>query len=241
MTPLISVIVPIYNVEKYLNECLSSIQSQTYKHLQIILIDDGSTDNSAQIAQLFVDNDPRFQLLRQANAGQSAARNRGIELATGDYISFIDADDYIAPEFYTTLIKAIQNADVIQIGYTKTDINSQPLQTYCPQHWFQYTSASMRLYRMDFLRKHCLHFEEGYIYEDVIFSLDMWMLQPTYRMLKYTGYYYRTNPTSTTSIKRDTRPLFRLLSQRRKAANLRGKFIILYTYIRLKTHFFLRR
>ncbi len=241
MKPIISVIVPIYNVEKYLDQCLLSIQQQTYPHLQVILIDDGSTDQSASIAQQFVDKDTRFQLLRQTNAGQSAARNRGIELATGEYISFIDSDDYIAPDFYETLIKAIQDADVLQIGYTKTDINNCPLQTYYPRHWFQYTSASMRLYRMDFLRKHYLHFEEGYIYEDVIFSLDMWIQHPTYRMLKYSGYYYRSNPNSTTSTKRDTYPLFRLLAQRRKAANLCGKIIILYTYLRLKTHFLLRR
>ncbi len=241
MKPLISVIVPIYNVEKYLNECLLSIQNQTYPHLQVILIDDGSTDQSASIAQQFVEKDTRFQLLRQANAGQSAARNRGIALATGQYISFIDADDYIAPDFYETLLPYTQHAQVVQIGYTTITADGTILRARLPHHKYQFTSASMRLYPTEYLAQHHLLFEEGYIYEDVLFSIDLWLQQPTIAQINYTGYYYRTNPTSTTSTKRDTRPLFRLLSQRQKAANIRGKIIILYTYLRLKAHYLLRR
>ncbi len=240
MRPLISVIVPIYNVEKYLSECLLSIQKQTYPHLQVILIDDGSTDQSASIAQQFVDTDSRFLLLRQANAGQSAARNRGIELATGDYISFIDSDDYIAPDFYETLLREMKDADVLQFGYTRVDSHSKTLGAYTPCYKHQYTTPWSRLFCAEFIRKHGLHFEEGHIYEDVLFSIDLWLQQPEIKMASYTGYSYRTNPTSTTSVKRDTRPLFRLLSQRRKAANIRGKIIILYTHLRLKIHFLSR-
>ncbi len=241
MNPLISVIVPIYNVEKYLNQCLLSIQQQTYPHLQVILIDDGSTDQSARIAQQFVDADSRFQLLRQANAGQSAARNRGMALATGQYISFIDADDYIAPDFYETLLPYTQHAQIIQIGYTTITADGVIQRSHLSCHKYQFTSASMRLYPTDYLSQHHIQFEEGYIYEDVLFSVDVWLQQPTITSINYTGYYYRTNPTSTTSVKRDTRPLFRLLTQRSQAANLRGKLLILHTRIRLKAHFFLGR
>ncbi len=239
MKPIISVIVPIYNVEKYLDQCLLSIQQQTYPHLQVILIDDGSTDQSASIAQRFVDIDSRFQLLRQANAGQSVARNRGIGRASGKYISFIDADDYIAPDFYETLLCEMKDADVLQFGYTRVDSHGKTLDAYTPCCKHQYTTPWSRLFCVTFIHKNNLQFEEGHIYEDVLFSIDLWLQHPKIKISSYTGYYYRTNPTSTTSTKRDTSPLFQLLSQRFQIANLRGKFLILYTRIRLKLHFFL--
>ncbi len=237
MKPTVSVIVPIYNVEKYLDECLLSIQKQTYLHLEVILIDDGSTDKSAQIAQQFVDNDPRFQLLRQANAGQSAARNRGLERATGEYISFIDSDDYIAPDFYETILQEIHDTDILQIGYTHTTINGEKVGTFYPCFFHQYTTPWSRLFRAEFIHKNNLHFEEGYIYEDVLFSIDMWLQSPTYRIIKYAGYYYRMNPHSTTAQKHNTRPLFALIRQRTKNATLYQKLLIAYTSLRLRLHF----
>ncbi len=241
MNPIISVIVPIYNVEKYLEECLLSIQNQTYKHLQVIMINDGSTDNSAQIAQHFVDTDSRFQLIQQNNAGQSAARNKGLEQATGDFISFIDADDYIAPNFYEMLLHEICNADILQIGYTRIGPQGENLGQYYPCFTYQYTTPWSRLFQADFLRKHRILFEEGYIYEDVLFSLDVWMQKPTLRTIKYAGYYYRTNPTSTTSKKHDTRPLFQLIAQRKQGATIWQRLIIFYTTLRLRMHFLLNR
>ncbi len=237
MNPLISVIVPIYNVEKYLNQCLLSIQQQTYPHLQVILIDDGSTDQSARIAQQFVDADSRFQLLRQANAGQSAARNRGMALATGQYISFIDADDYIAPNFYGILLHEIHNTDILQIGYTRTDIKGEKIGTFYPRFFYQYTTPWSRLFRAEFINKNNLHFEEGHIYEDVLFSIDIWLQSPRYRLIKYAGYYYRMNPNSTTAHKHDIHPLFAQIRQRAKNATLYQKLLIAYTALRLHIHF----
>lgn len=104
--PLISIIVPIYNVEKYLPACLKSIANQSYQNLEVILIDDGSTDGSAQIAKDFTKTDPRFKYYHQSNQGQSSARNYGLELSTGGFISFVDADDEIKPNFIKKLLSA---------------------------------------------------------------------------------------------------------------------------------------
>ena len=92
---MISVIVPVYNVQDYLPRCLESICSQTYGNLEIILIDDGSTDDSPRICREFAERDPRIRYIRTENSGVSAARNRGIGLAQGRWIGFLDSDDYV--------------------------------------------------------------------------------------------------------------------------------------------------
>ena len=103
---LISVIVPVYNVEKYLPECVESIISQTYGNLEIILVDDGSTDRSGKICDEFAEKDSRIVVIHQKNSGVSAARNRGLDVCKGDYISFVDSDDY----YCTDLMESAMNA-----------------------------------------------------------------------------------------------------------------------------------
>lgn len=105
--PLISVIVPIYNVEKYLKKCLDSIVSQTYNNLQIILVNDGSTDNSAVVCARYSKKDSRIELIEQENAGLSAARNAGIEKAKGEYLVFIDSDDVVDSDYIEYLYNLI--------------------------------------------------------------------------------------------------------------------------------------
>lgn len=102
--PKVSIIVPIYNTEKYLRTCLDSIISQTYQNLEIILVDDGSTDNSGKTADDYAKKDPRITVIHQENRGQSAARNHGIKLATGEFISFLDSDDEIDHTFIENLL-----------------------------------------------------------------------------------------------------------------------------------------
>ena len=92
----ISIIVPVYNVEKYLKTCLDSIINQTYQNLEIILVDDGSTDNSGEICEEYRKTDSRIILIHKENEGLSMARNFGLDIASGDYISFVDSDDFIA-------------------------------------------------------------------------------------------------------------------------------------------------
>lgn len=93
--PLISIIVPVYNVKNYLEKCLQSICGQTYKNLEIILIDDGSSDGSGELCDLFAQRDGRIKVIHQTNAGQSAARNRGLAVAQGELLGFVDSDDWI--------------------------------------------------------------------------------------------------------------------------------------------------
>ena len=101
---LISVIVPVYKSEKYLAQCLENLIYQTYRHLEIIIIDDGSPDDSWKIAEEYQQKDIRIRFVRQANAGAAAARNKGLELATGEYIHFMDSDDYVNLEFYEKML-----------------------------------------------------------------------------------------------------------------------------------------
>lgn len=108
-TPLISVIVPIYQVEAYLEECLDSILNQTYRQLEIILIDDGSTDRCGDICDRYASQDSRIKVIHQTNQGLSAARNAGMDMATGEFISFIDSDDYIDPHFYEKMVQGFLN------------------------------------------------------------------------------------------------------------------------------------
>jgi len=104
MQELVSIIVPVYNVEKYINECITSIVNQTYKNLEICLINDGSTDNSGKYCEEWEHNDSRINIIHQYNQGVSAARNRGLEVSTGKWIVFIDSDDYIAHNYIETLL-----------------------------------------------------------------------------------------------------------------------------------------
>ena len=93
---MISIIVPVYNVEEYLEECLESICKQTYTDIEVVLVNDGSTDGSKEICEKYCRQDSRFKLINQENQGQSAARNNGVSFSTGEYITFVDSDDVIS-------------------------------------------------------------------------------------------------------------------------------------------------
>lgn len=238
--PIVSVIVPIYNAAPFFAACIDSLLGQTHTGLQIILVDDGSTDTSVAIAQQYAAQDMRIALYVQPHQGQSAARNLGLRYATGDYVSFIDSDDYLDADFYETLLHAFRlDTDVVQIGYRRV-LDSRVLSEQCPHTFYQYTSPCLRLYRRQFITDHVLTFTEGMIYEDVIFSLDMWNARPHYRLLHYTGYNYRLNPISTTSTRRRNaeQVLFDCLQTKYRATrSMFSKCLILYTYLRLKFHF----
>ena len=119
----VSVIVPIYNAEKYINRCLSSIQKNTYENLEIICINDGSTDNSLQILNEIKKNDERIIIVSQQNSGVSEARNMGIEKSTGDVLSFIDSDDWIHNKYFEILLSVYEKekSDVVMCG--SIDVN----------------------------------------------------------------------------------------------------------------------
>lgn len=113
--PLISVIIPVYNVEEYLDRCLESVANQTYKNIEIILIDDGSTDNSGKMCDQWAEKDRRIRVIHQKNGGLSNARNKGIEEAKGEFISFVDSDDWIEANMLTDFISIAmtQHCDIV--------------------------------------------------------------------------------------------------------------------------------
>lgn len=118
---LLSVIVPIYKVEQYLDRCINSIVAQSYTNLEIILVDDGSPDNCPDKCDDWATRDNRIKVVHKANAGLGYARNSGLDIATGDYVAFVDSDDYIEPEMYETLVSAAvkHNADMVSCGFNK--------------------------------------------------------------------------------------------------------------------------
>lgn len=120
---LLSIIVPVYNAEKYLSRCIESLIIQTHKALEIILIDDGSQDNSSIICDDYKDRDERIKVIHQKNGGVSKARNVGLEYANGEYIAFVDSDDWVEPEMYEKLLQAAldNEADYVKCGFCHTD------------------------------------------------------------------------------------------------------------------------
>ena len=129
MNELISIIVPIYNVEEYLVKCLDSIVNQTYSNLEIILIDDGSTDNSGKICDEYASKDDRIIIIHQVNSGVSNARNKGLKIAQGNYIGFVDPDDYIEKEMYEQLLNDITKnyCDIAVCGVNNISYNTQKI------------------------------------------------------------------------------------------------------------------
>lgn len=127
---LISVIVPVYQVEKYLVRCLESVVNQTYKNLEIILVDDGSTDASGEICDEYAEKDDRIKVIHKENGGLSSARNAGLDIAQGEYIAFVDSDDWIAPDMYQCLYQLLilhPECQIAECGVIRATDNSKCL------------------------------------------------------------------------------------------------------------------
>ena len=243
---MIAIIIPTYNAGKYLAECLCSVKNQTYEHWHCIIVDDGSTDNTTQIAQAFVDADSRFTLLHHTtNRGQSAARNTALDYVSSlnakrstinDFITFLDADDWLDKDYLQTLVSNIGDKDILQVGYRRVADNGLILKQKTPRHFHQFTSPCLRLYRAEYLLQ-ADRFPEGMIYEDVIFSLNIWGSKPSYRILPYIGYNYRFNELSTTSQPNPAarKTLFAAIRHTRASFWLQS-----LTILRLKLHYLLR-
>lgn len=225
-TPLVSVIIPIYNVEKYLAECLDSILAQTLKNIEIICMNDGSTDLSGDILTQYAAKDSRIFVLNQDNQGQSATRNNALDLARGKYVSFVDSDDLIAPEMLEELYNRAEklNTDITFCNRTiyNQDENKKinlPFwrklkaddaveeddnlpETFNVNRIYDYIMTTScypwgKLIRRDFLTKHNIKFVKGLIYEDVIYFIDLMMAKPSMTYLNKPFYTYRILSTST--------------------------------------------
>ena len=126
MDDLISIIIPAYNVEKYISKCLESIIKQTYSNIEIILVDDGSTDKTSEICDEYEKKDDRIKVIHTENRGVSEARNKGLENVKGNWITFVDSDDWIEEDFCEVLLKKIKDydADIALCGYKRVTENS---------------------------------------------------------------------------------------------------------------------
>lgn len=186
MSLVISVIIPVYNVEKYLEQCVESVLNQTYRDIEVILVDDGSTDGSGAICDEYALQDARVKVIHKENGGLSDARNQGMEVACGDIISFIDSDDYISPYFLEILCEAMEegNCDVaalkkccdfwdgedcVELAKAKNVKNVEYCSAYEAVERMFYmdieTGAQFKLYKRHTLNG--VKFPIGYYYEDV--------------------------------------------------------------------------
>lgn len=164
----VSVIIPVYNVEKYLRECLDSVVNQTYKNLQIIVVDDGSTDSSGKICDEYADKDNRITVIHQENAGAANAKNTGLDNVNGDYIAFIDSDDYVALDWIQVMVATLEeySADIVECGLKKLykDGTSVP---------FEINNCELAEYENTTFLKEYLYNQTGVIFLNKIYKADL--------------------------------------------------------------------
>lgn len=216
---LISIIVPVYNVEKYLHQCIDSILSQTFEEFELLLIDDGSTDNSGKICDEYEEKDSRIKVIHQHNQGQAKARNVGIDAAGGEWLAFVDSDDYIASDMMSVLLETAvaHHADMVMCNFSRfKDSDENAVEEKLPtpflsevteQHKFLHFvgNSELSVYHITPCCKiyHKTVFEgirypEGRIYEDSAIAPALLDNAKKIVCLKDSLYFYRTNPQSTT-------------------------------------------
>ncbi|MEH7380043.1 glycosyltransferase [Bacillus sp. JJ1533] len=226
MLPTISVIIPVYNVEKYLSRCIDSVLNQTFQDFEIILVNDGSTDKSGVICDKYAQKDQRISVIHKKNARVSAARNDGIRMAKGKYVSFIDSDDWIEPVMYQEMVNKVQeyNLDIVMCDYMKKsddyeDKRTQPIRSGyyskgdIEQELYQCLimfdhiefpptiSNWVCLFNLNFLMANNILYDEDIRYcEDSLFgSKAMYHANSFYYLKNHHYYNYFFNPNSTTN------------------------------------------
>ena len=212
-SPKISVIIPVYNVELYIQECIESLLDQTFRDFEFIFVNDGSTDNSKAILESYLELDSRITLINQSNQGVSVARNAGLVVAKGEYIGFVDSDDWVELDMYQTLLEGIQknDADLVlcnMFGYVdgkKSILNyhfpsdksldfsfiQNELWPYLIEKDDLYSSCN-KLFKNSIIQEYAITFPEGNaLSEDNIFNLKYFGKIKKFLYLDYTGYHYR--------------------------------------------------
>lgn len=214
--PLISVIIPVYKVEQYLDECLISVLNQTYTNLEIIVINDGSPDSSGAICRAYAKKDPRIYYYQQANAGLSSARNTGIDKAQGEYLTFIDSDDYVAKDYIEKLYQAAQRhqADIVVApNYLVENQTMQPIVNHVNQELvltpkeailaqnnnklmdcIVFIVAWNKLYRREVFQT--ARFKKGIWHEDEELLYKLYLTVDKVVYTPAVGYYYRIHSQS---------------------------------------------
>lgn len=207
----VSVIIPAYNVEKYIERCILSVINQTLKEIEIIIVNDGSNDNTKKIIEKFLGNN-RIIYIEQKNSGLSAARNAGLKVAKGDYISFIDSDDYVDNNFIEKLYNALikNNADVAassvirkyqryqkwRVHYTKDYVTDNKDEQFNILKYPNQSYVWNKLYSKKFLNRINYKFVEGKYYEDILATLNVLLNCKRICAVKDTNYYYMVNDKS---------------------------------------------
>ncbi|MFC4652113.1 glycosyltransferase family 2 protein [Lactococcus nasutitermitis] len=210
MTALISIIIPIYNVEEFLTECLESVQKQSYQNIEVLLIDDGSFDSSVKICEDFVSADNRFRLVHQENQGQSVARNHGLDLALGDYIIFIDSDDTISRTHVETLYQGIieTHSQVAMCRPTREKSGLEEVKKPAmslikgnyrellenEDHSFARMGCWCKIYAAEILKD--VRFPAGILHQDNVFFFEMLDKIEQMALVHTTTYHYRRRANS---------------------------------------------
>lgn len=222
--PKVSIIVPIYNVEKYLNECLDSILAQTLKEIEVITIDDGSPDNCGKIIDEYAKKDHRIRPVHQKNLGYSASVNKGIKLARGEYIGIIESDDWIEPNMYETLYKNAKrhHTDVTKGGFWKydstkpkskqnvyytnpsgVDLRKAPKKPFAITEWPAliafHASIWSSIYRSDFIKQIPITNTAGASYQDFPFMVEILCKAKTITVIPDGFVHWRNEPSQNNS------------------------------------------
>lgn len=208
----VSIIVPVYNVERCLDRCLGSLTDQTLKNIEIICINDGSTDNSAEILTEFAKKDTRIKILTQQNAGLSAARNAGMEIAKGEFIGFVDSDDWVDIDFFEKLYSCAKKNDCdiavadfirqhpkkkkVRLNITEEKICETAEDKYLICKTYREGCVWNKIYRSEFLKSIDLKFVVGMYYEDKDFTARSLFFSKKLITVPNTYYNYFVNPKS---------------------------------------------
>lgn len=210
----ISIIAPVYQVEKYIGQCIESVINQTFKNFELILIDDGSKDKSGNICDEYAKRDKRIHVVHTENKGAASARNRGLDLATGKYIAFVDGDDYLAENMLDKLYKVItqENCDVVVCDFlnlhanpdkdfslqlSDSKVSGREILSYLKnqKNYGVWTIVWNKLYKKEILKD--LRFPEGKYFEDEIFSDQLYLRCNEVQVISDVLYYHRVLETST--------------------------------------------
>lgn len=200
----VSVIVPVYNVEKYLRRCLDSIMKQTYTDFEVICVNDCSQDNSQEILEEYQNKYPdKIRLcINEKNLGLGRSRERGIAISKGDYLLFIDSDDFVKTDYIATYMNEMEEhpCDIVVAGHIKATEEKERVYNVSDSDWsiVTYAIACTKLFRKSFITDNHLEFTDIRCGEDIYFSLSLFYHDVKYRVLDYAGYYYWFNQNSIT-------------------------------------------